>query len=1526
MLRDRHPDTGLTRELSDVVLVDDRYSQDVRWHPGQRLEHLFEERCDDLHDVGRFGHLAVDVADAALTYSELDARANRLARYLRDLGVGAGERVALLLDDAVHGYVGMLAVLKSGAAYVPLDVEFPADRIAYIVSDAAVSVVLSLEHLRSRLDGVNVEVVCVDAVAAEIDAQDGSRLPVDTGFVDGPAFISYPSVSTGDPTGVAVSHSSIYNFVRVAGAVYGYRPDDRVYQGSAMAVDFSVQEIWVPWMVGATLVPAPTGSRPTGADLRGFLIRRRITAMCCMPTLLATIDDAVPTLRFLLVSGEACPPALIVRWSQPGRRFLNVYGPTETTVAATWTVVDPDRRKTIGVPLPTYATVILDPEDPGRALGRGEVGEIGIAGIGLTTGYVNRDDLTDERFVPDFLAIPHNPSGRIYRTGDLGRVTVEGEIEHRGRIERQVKAEPAPSGYVAPSSPAERQLAELFAEILGLERVSVDSHFFDDLGANSLVLAKFCARVRSKTDLPPISIRDAYLRPTIAAIAAALPSATPDAPPAPVQPVPVVATRVSTPRYLLCGALQFVAFIASLYLGAALLETGFLWVSQATEWRGAYLRSLAYGAVVFFGMCLLPVLAKWVLIGRWKATEFPIWSLRYFRFWLVRLIIRANPMALFSGSPLYVLWLRALGAKIGPGVTIFSKSVPVCTDLLTIGAGTVIRGSAVLPGYRAEAGMIEIGPVTIGEDVLVGEKTVLEIGSSIGDGAQIGHCSSLQPGRHVPAGETWHGSPAQPTDVDYRVVAPARCGTGRRFWFSFLQLFNVLLIGPVGLAIVVELVSIIPWTAELLDVGHAGVTDWLFYLEVLGISLVVFYGGSLVGLVAVVTLPRLVNRLVVPGKAHALYGYHYYIHRLVRRMTNIQFFHGVFGDSSYIVNYLTAVGYSFPRVQQTGSNFGNQLAHDSPFLTTIGSGTMVSDGLTVMNADYSSTSFQVAPVALGERNFLGNNIFYPAGAKVGENVLLATKAMIPIDGPVRRDVGLLGSPCFEIPRTVLRDSDLHKNPEELAQGLAGKNRYNRRTIGILLQVRWFQTFLLLLVATAAGDLYHTLGTWAVAAAFLLILALGTGYGILVERLSTRFRDLQPRTCSIYDPYFWWHERHWKLLSPALFSGTPFRPLILRLLGVKIGRRVFDNGCAIPEKTLVTIGDDATLNEGVVIQCHSMEDGAFKSDRTVIGARVTLGIQAFVHYGVTMAPDSVLEADSFLMKGGAVGAGERWRGNPAVETDEGAPRPVPAAIPALSIPEPSPVPAREVIPALSIPEPSPVPAREVIPVPSASPAVPAPAQPRLRPRLLPVGVAVAVSMALSLSIAVTVAMAGQSVQIGQPAAVPPPALPDPIPAQPVPAAAPVQQVEPQQAPLEPAVLEAPAAAQESVQPRRDNPPAEVPAPRARVETPPAPPAVRRPAPAPPAPAPAPTPTAEGAPDPTAAPTTRPSTSRPTTTRPSTSRPSAPRPAPSRPTSSPAPSSSPPSSTSTRPPRRTGEQSSGAPRTSPGRPSATTSRRE
>ena len=155
--------------------------------------------------------------------------------------------------------------------------------------------------------------------------------------------------------------------------------------------------------------------------------------------------------------------------------------------------------------------------------------------------------------------------------------------------------------------------------------------------------------------------------------------------------------------------------------------------------------------------------------------------------------------------------------------------------------------------------------------------------------------------------------------------------------------------------------------------------------------------------------------------------------------------------------------------------------------------------------------------------------------------------------------------------------------------------------------------------------------------------------MLVERATTAFRALRPQYCSIYEPYFWWHERYWKLSTqPNLLNGTPFKGLVWRLLGIRRGKRLFDDGCIIMEKTMVAIGDDCALNAGSIIQCHSQEDGAFKSDRISIGAGCTIGVGALVHYGVTMGDGAVLAPDSFVMKGEEIPQHARWGGNPARE--------------------------------------------------------------------------------------------------------------------------------------------------------------------------------------------------------------------------------------------------------------------------------------
>ena len=173
----------------------------------------------------------------------------------------------------------------------------------------------------------------------------------------------------------------------------------------------------------------------------------------------------------------------------------------------------------------------------------------------------------------------------------------------------------------------------------------------------------------------------------------------------------------------------------------------------------------------------------------------------------------------------------------------------------------------------------------------------------------------------------------------------------------------------------------------------------------------------------------------------------------------------------------------------------------------------------------------------------------------------------------------------------------------------------------------------------------------IALADVLILLFSIVYFVLVERAVTAFHALRPLFCSIYELCFWRRERYWKVPAETylnVFNGTPFKNAIWRLLGVRLGSRVFDDGCYLTERTLVTIGDYATLNAGSVVQCHSQEDGTFKSDRSTIGSGCTLGVGAFVHYGVTMGDGAALEPDSFLMKGEEIPQHTRWGGNPARE--------------------------------------------------------------------------------------------------------------------------------------------------------------------------------------------------------------------------------------------------------------------------------------
>ncbi len=1301
------------------------------WATDVRLDDLFAELAQ-RHAASP----AVLAEGRTWTYAEIDARANQLARLLLERGVRPGHRVGLLLNRSADTYVAMLAVLKVRAAYVPLAVAFPEQRIAFIIEDAGLALVISISSYRDRVQLLSVPHLLIDEVDANLGTMSAAPLSAAEAPMpaDNACYILYTSGTTGKPKGVVVEHRSICNFVRVAAYSYGYRPGDRVYQGMTIAFDFSVEEIWVPFVGGATLVPAPGEQALIGEELADFLRDNAVTCMACSPTLLSSIESDVPALRLILVGGEACSQNLVARWARPGLTILNTYGPTEATVTATMGLLEPDKPVTIGRPLPSYSIAILHPDRPALTE-PGELGEIGIAGVGLAAGYLNRPELTEQKFIPDFLDLPNNPSRRIYRTGDLGRLNADREIEYHGRVDTQVKirgnrielgeieavlleqpsigqavvttwqpdpdrtelvayytvrSDAAPpsraeiarelkkrlpdfmvpsflqelpvlpmtvsdkvdlrqlppptttrvaadSPVVAPRDEAERFIVKSLGEVLKRDEVSVEAHFFDDLGANSLLMARLCARLRTREGWATASMRDIYLYPTASQLAvhlrrqAGVATTITDRQPT---------YRASNLVYWTCGVAQLAFYLLYSFAWLWCFNTGLHWVNEMLDeplWL--YIRSSVLAVLFFFGWTATCVLGKWALVGRWKEESFPIWGWRYFRFWVVMTLIRSAPVSMFKGSPLYSLYLKTLGAKLGHNAVIESRSVPVCTDLIAIGDNAILRKDSTVLGFRAEAGYIHTGPVRIGRDAFVGEASVLDINTEMGDGSQLGHSSSLQQRQSIPAGERWHGSPAMPTTADYCTVPGLPCTRLRRVVYEGVQILGLLtIVVPLPLLVL----SYWQWRTDDLE-------ETIYLLA--RYSSYGMFGGLLLLLLAAVLVPRLMRPFLREGKTYSIYSTNHWLQTVVSRASNNRLLNLVFGDSSAVVHYIRAIGWNLNTVHQTGSNFGTNQQHDNPLFCEIGSGTMVSDGLSMINMQKSATAFRLEHTKVGERSYLGNNIYFPPDARIGANCLLGTKVMIPIEGPVRENVGLLGSPAFEIPRMVERDKKLLSAVDSTEQWkrLRRKNLHNAVTVVLFLAAHWLVLFLTLVIWDRALNYYSEWGTWSLFVVLNMTLAGSVLYYALMERASTGFRRLQPRVATIYDPYFWFHERHWKLSDTpivTMFTGTPLKPLVLRLLGVKVGRRVFDGGCIVTERSLVDIGDDATLNEGCVLQPHSLEEGAFKSDWIRVGKGASLGPSAFVHYGVSIGQGATVDTDAFVMKGETIEPHTAWRGNPA----------------------------------------------------------------------------------------------------------------------------------------------------------------------------------------------------------------------------------------------------------------------------------------
>ncbi|MFE4211380.1 amino acid adenylation domain-containing protein, partial [Streptomyces goshikiensis] len=409
----------------------------------------------------RFGQWAARTPDAVavvdgdthLTFGRLEARANQLAHHLKAAGVGPGHLVGLSVNRSADLVVAILGILKAGGCYVPFDPAYPAERLRFMAEDSGVSTLLAGEGVPVWWDGSTARVVDLAAEAAAIAAQPRTAPAVEVSG-DDLAYVIYTSGSTGRPKGTLIPHRNIARLFSATDHWFGFGPQDVWTLFHSYAFDFSVWELWGALAHGGRLVVVPYETSRDPEAFHRLLRTERVTVLNQTPSAFYQLmradkeaQSAPPAplaLRLVVFGGEALDlPALrdwFERHGDTAPRLVNMYGITETTVHVTYRPItlrdlDEGRGSVIGTPIPDLRLYVLDRH--GRGVPTGVPGELYVGGAGLADGYLNRPELTAERFVPAPFA--GHGGERLYRTGDLVRLLHDGDLEYCGRIDRQVK-------------------------------------------------------------------------------------------------------------------------------------------------------------------------------------------------------------------------------------------------------------------------------------------------------------------------------------------------------------------------------------------------------------------------------------------------------------------------------------------------------------------------------------------------------------------------------------------------------------------------------------------------------------------------------------------------------------------------------------------------------------------------------------------------------------------------------------------------------------------------------------------------------------------------------------------------------------------------------------------------------------------------------------------------------------------------------------------------------------------------------
>ena len=379
--------------------------------------------------------IALEFQDQKITYQDLDHWSTAIAQQLQQQQIGTGNVVGVWWSRSMEVHAIILGIIKSGAAYLPMDAELPQDRVTDVLSEAQTTYCFSQVQIPGITKLTPVSLASLKAEPSTIKPFQpflSPAKPTDT------AYIIYTSGTTGKPKGIPITHQQIGHFVQSENSILGVNATDRVYQGFSISFDMWCEEAWISYTVGATLVMADHLTAKAIDELPDFLRQNTITVLHAVPSLLAVIDADIPTLRLINAGGEACTPFVLGKWASASRKFFNSYGPTETTVSAAIAQLKAGDPISIGQPLPNYNLGVIN--EAFELVPFGTPGELIVTGPGLSNGYLNRPELNKDKFI-DFS--PGNygslPGNRFYRTGDAVTMHSDLRIEFHGRVDDQIK-------------------------------------------------------------------------------------------------------------------------------------------------------------------------------------------------------------------------------------------------------------------------------------------------------------------------------------------------------------------------------------------------------------------------------------------------------------------------------------------------------------------------------------------------------------------------------------------------------------------------------------------------------------------------------------------------------------------------------------------------------------------------------------------------------------------------------------------------------------------------------------------------------------------------------------------------------------------------------------------------------------------------------------------------------------------------------------------------------------------------------